>query len=370
MRRQLMSLAVLAAAVVAQNQPEAARRQSIKSSMDAILAECQTSADGDWRKWFDALAPFRERLSAEMNHASRFNTRKGPHPAPFLIAKGNPPLLASVFAGRYLNPPTADPVEWAEHVSSVAALKATRNWLKTRGVDLIVVPVPTVLDVYPDRFVNAPTVPENRIVQPHVRKLFYDLLKSDVEVVDLLPLFLEARKRNDEPLFLVGDIHWGPPAWRITAQALAARLRRYQFVNEAAHQPPVFVSKRTPRPAMTPPTLLWEYLSPSERQAIGNYLQPEYDAISRVDGKPADPKTSPVVILGDSFAPMISLQLSQAINLAVATHSVDGASLQPLKEMLRTQNAVSEAKVVIWIASYATYLLMDWSGLPELVVRS
>ncbi|HEY6390633.1 MAG TPA: insulinase family protein [Bryobacteraceae bacterium] len=387
MKKLLLLSMILAAAGWCQQPPdkqEEERRRSMRATMDAIMAECQSSAGGDWRKWFDSLAPFREQLRAVMDRESRFNIRtssldskhaiaytdptKAHRPVSFLTAAGTPPLMASQFVGYYISPPAPDPFEWGERLSSNMALKATRRWLKTKGIDLIVVPVPTVVDVYPDRVVGG-GIPENRIVQPHVRKFFYDLLSSDIEIVDLLPAFLEAGRKRLDSLYLVGDIHWGPAGWRIAADALAERLRRYPFAQEAARGKPLFVSKRMPRPAATPPTLLWEYLSPVERKAIKNYLHPEYDAVSRVDGKPMDPETAPVVILGDSYAPLISTQLAKAINLPVATHSVDGSSTQPLKELLRIPKALPEARVVIWVASYGTYLLMDWNGLPDVVMK-
>jgi alginate O-acetyltransferase complex protein AlgJ len=61
------------------------------------------------------------------------------------------------------------------------------------------------------------------------------LQESGVEVIDLLPLFLKA-KRDDpksiEPLYQKQDTHWTNRGLQIAAAALAQRIKEYSWFTE------------------------------------------------------------------------------------------------------------------------------------------
>src|ERR1019366_10596082 len=98
------------------------------------------------------------------------------------------------------------------------------KWLRSANVDLIFVPVPKMIEVYANKVV--PGVPPDGIVAPHMRKLFFDLLSQDIEIVDLLPSYLAAAKADPEPLFMPADSHWSDRAQQIAARATSAGRRR------------------------------------------------------------------------------------------------------------------------------------------------
>lgn len=64
------------------------------------------------------------------------------------------------------------------------AVRATSRWLKKQGIDLLFVPAPKMAEIYTDSIVLR-GVPADQIVSPHMRKLLFELLADDVEVVDL-----------------------------------------------------------------------------------------------------------------------------------------------------------------------------------------
>src|SRR5437879_1631055 len=99
-------------------------------------------------------------------------------------------------------------------------------------------PVPKMTEAYPDR--QAQPCPADRIVAPHLRRLWLELLQKDVEVIDLLPAFLAMPDRDAQPLYFPDDPHWGPRGWHVAAKILAERLQRYLYVRCAREKPPIF----------------------------------------------------------------------------------------------------------------------------------
>ena len=71
-----------------------------------------------------------------------------------------------------------------------------------------------------------------KIITPPVKKLQMGLLKTDVEVINLLPKQLAARKQSRETLSLSSfdDPHWSPRAQDIAAKLIIERLSRNPFV--------------------------------------------------------------------------------------------------------------------------------------------
>jgi alginate O-acetyltransferase complex protein AlgJ len=104
-----------------------------------------------------------------------------------------------------------------------------------RNIDLLFVAVPNKSDVYFEKLYDA--IPRSvTLVNPYGRKFLRDLQESGVEVIDLLPLFLKA-KRDDpksiEPLYQKQDTHWTNRGLQIAAAALAQRIKEYSWFTEA-----------------------------------------------------------------------------------------------------------------------------------------
>ncbi len=68
----------------------------------------------------------------------------------------------------------------------VRQISALSKWLKSRGTDLILAPVPRAIELYPKSFLTA-DVPPSGVISPHLRFLTTELLRANVEVLDLFP---------------------------------------------------------------------------------------------------------------------------------------------------------------------------------------
>jgi SGNH hydrolase-like domain, acetyltransferase AlgX len=369
-RRDFSALLLSGAAATKATVPDRARRASIAATQRAFIAERKAIGKGDYRKWYDSLAELRKELRAVMDWEAASNLRASPtdpnSKQALLKAAGNPPLFSEIYAGGYVALKDVDPFAWAATLRAPQAVQATSLWLKKQGIDLIFVPVPKMSDVYMDRIVPR-GVPQDRIVSPHLRKVLFDLVEKDIEVVDLLPDMLQARDQAKYPLFFPADSHWSPTGRALCVQALAERLGRYPFVQDARKQEPLFNSsiEKFQNPMWALPLLTAE-----EKAEVEPFLHPDFEYVSRRNGAAyGNFESGPVMLIGDSFSDLIGPQLARAINLPVAMYPVPGGTIQPAKELLRNREVVAQAKVVIWVMNYAIFFLHDWPALPEVIRR-
>jgi hypothetical protein len=352
------------------------RQEAIAQAAKSIEQECQRDAGGDWQKWYEQLAAFREELNPIIAREWE-KQRTGVVKTGILKAAGSPPLFVECLSGGYLSlwgVPTGWE-EWLKARSSPSIIATVKDWLKQRNIDLIFVPAPKMAEVYPDRVVGH--VPPDRIVAPHMRKMLLDLLRADVEVVDLLPAFLKAREQDPEPLFLPSDTHWSDRAQRIAAQDIAARLERYPFVKAALAKPALYKTDEIARVPFQ--GSLWGELTEAERQEIGEAVNTPVVRVRKAsDGAPVAPvDESSIVIMGDSYTNQslgvapgsgISAQIAKGANQPVTIVSSAGGTTEPVKDLIRNPDLLDKVKVVIWIVKNPGFT-NPWTPLPALPAR-
>ena len=327
---------------------EAARGTAIQRSISALESECKAYGGGDWNKWYDSLAPFRTELQAKIQ-ASKF----------LLELDGDPLLLEDRDQARFLAE-SGDLEFWIKQRAVIPAVIKVKEWLKKQNIDVIFVPIPKVIEVYPDRI--AKSTPPNRIAAPQVKKLQLDLLKADVEVIDVLPKLLAARKQNLETLSLFDDPHWSPRSQEIAANLIVERLSRYPFVQRAIAKPALFRE----RPISKPIIGCWRAaLTTDQLQRLGNSAKATGTQIFDLQNKVFQSvQSSPVVLMGDSFCsamnPMLAegtaldAVISKRINLPITMWSLPGNTVQSIKDLLRNPEMLKDRKVIVW-------LLQDYS---------
>jgi alginate O-acetyltransferase complex protein AlgJ len=196
--------------------PAEARAQAIRQAREALEAELAEHG-GSWDAWAERLEGFRADLE---------QVRCGPYGIEGLdgwhFHRGSVLfLLADRLDHREDKP---DPVK---------AIVDLDRQLKDRGIDLIFVPLPDKLSVYPDKF--SARAPADRRVSPVARRFMLRLLEADVEVVDLYGPFLARREQHGDEglLYYTCDTHWRSAAARLAAGEIAQRLKRYPFVRSA-----------------------------------------------------------------------------------------------------------------------------------------
>jgi alginate O-acetyltransferase complex protein AlgJ len=109
-----------------------------------------------------------------------------------------------------------------------------KNYLKEKGVNLLFVVVPNKEEVYYDKISSSLPAPKVKYVNPYSRKILSDLQNAGIEVIDLLPHFLESKKNDTasgEFLYQLHDTHWTDRGLQIAAGLIAERVKNYSWYN-------------------------------------------------------------------------------------------------------------------------------------------
>jgi hypothetical protein len=261
------------------------------------------------------------------------------------------------------------------------AIGAFRKLLARHGVDLLFVPVPTKVEIYPDKAAVAPGGAAGfdrfagNVVNPFERKFLLDLAAEGVESVDLMPALLAERAHAagkheaGEPLYQAQDTHWTSRGLELAAKLVAERIRRYPWYHQlAAHRR----SFRVQDASFTRHGDLHARLPEADKSRY----QPETLVGHQVlasDGTPYDDDPdSPVVVLGDSFTGVyelmdcehagVSAHISREIGYPVdLVMSYGGGPNVRQKLLRRGEAALGTKKLVVWMMT-ARDLYDFWEG--------
>ena len=391
----LVALALFSGLDLEAQNVSAQRAKAIEQTKSEINKELG-AAGGDWQEWFSHLAPFRKALSDKFDAIDKEPRKPANQPNAhawnYFRADGNPPLFVQHYSTLYLFADNQNADTYIKHrlmestpqafatastFPSVATLLAFSKWLRSANVDLIFVPVPKMIEVYANKVV--PGVPPDGIVAPHMRKLFFDLLSQDIEIVDLLPSYLAAAKADPEPLFMPADSHWSDRAQQIAARLIAERLARYPFVKDALAKPKRY---RTVDFPWTFAGSDFDYLTPVEQQEVQSHAKKPLIRVNNLDGSVFEEQDdAPVLIAGDSYASYssgaiakgtgIGPLLANAINLPITVFSNGGGTTQPMTDLIRDQESLKVHKVLIWIISMDQFTWpLSWDMPPFPAIKS
>jgi alginate O-acetyltransferase complex protein AlgJ len=316
---------------------------------DVIEHELATQAEGSWTAWATQLNSFQDTVRRRLRAAPpKIKALAGidgflfyRHSLEFAVGGD----LEKQRAGK--NP--------------LPVVVEFKKRLEASGVDFLFVPVPTKLDVFPDKLDPSLGAWVGRVVNPWARKFLLDLARQGVEVVDLLPPLLAARAAGEsagqEPLFQRQDTHWTDRGLRLAADIVAARIKKYPWYAALAQHGTSFGL------ADTTFTRFGDLHSRLPEAQKPKY-KPETLAahrVTRADGSPyEDDADSPIVVLGDSFTGVY--ELTDAEHAGISAHIARGISY-PVdlvmsygggpnvrqKLMRRGADALSSKKLVVWI---------------------
>ena len=350
MRRAFVFLLLLASAATARAaQPALGRTEAIARAKREIDEECRRLAGGSWSDWYRDVKPFLDELSAVIDAAKPHDpTAEGTFEArsPVIEARGDWPLFepSPKTYLAYLSL-TSDP----DAADSVLAVEKVSKWLAERGIDLIFVPIPKMTEVYADRVVrNHP--PAGGIAAPRVRRMVRTLLERDVEVLDLLPLFLALR--NDLPLYEPADPHWSDAAGLVFLEELVLRLARYDEIRAAMAEAPRY--RATCRP-YRPAQAAFGALDDGQAVRVLPFLERDFEVVEPLGEEPVVSDRSPVLVIGDSFLLHLPKNLAFRINLPVSEFRAAGHRVQAIGEMVREPDFLEGRKVVVWLSHHPAF---------------
>lgn len=299
---------------------------------------------GSWEAWVDSLKRFRVDVRALLQDMpegqSGIAGRDG-----WLFFRGT---LEYLLSGDLRDQP--------EGKNPWPAIIDFRDQLQARGVDLLLVVIPTKAEVYPEKLsAHAPGV-EGPWVAPYCRKLLGELDAAGVQVVDLLPAFMAQRDAGEEPLYMPQDTHWTNRGIRLAARLIAQRVRTYPWYAQIGAQP----DRYDVRPATC--TRLGDIVGmlPEAERAAYRPMQLEAQQVIEADGVLyRDDQASPVVMLGDSFTGVfhfedckhagLSAHLARELGLPIDLIMAQGSGPRIRGQLARRgPQALASKRLVIW----------------------
>ncbi|MBN1128068.1 MAG: hypothetical protein JXA71_03735 [Chitinispirillaceae bacterium] len=251
---------------------------------------------GIYQEWAKKEQPFRTSIGAYVNSL----------PKEQLGFAGKDGWL--FFRGEidYLN--GGDLTAQAKGKNPLPVLREFKSYLDRNNISLLFCVVPNKSDVYYEKLpVDAPADP-GVIINPWGRKFLSDLENAGIEVVDLLPDFLAAKKgdaKNREALYQKNDTHWTLRGLLVAARLIAGRIKQYPWYRELENGKVAFSLKDTVCFRLgdivdrMPESDRRGY--PADRMAAQQVLNPDgslYKA-SRPD--------APIMLIGDSFTGVFEL---------------------------------------------------------------
>ena len=264
-----------------------------------------------------------------------------------------------------------------EYADPLAAIADFHAQLQKAGIDLIVVPVPAKLAVYPEPLLGHDgTAEEGKVVRLDVsHRDFYALLaRQGIEVVDLLPIFLEKRNDTTGPLYCKTDSHWSGRGVAVAAEAIAATVRQRHWLKETPKENFVTEDRRV-KIVGDLARIIDEADPASETMPVTIIGRKQKDRIVPVE--PA--RDSPVLLMGDShtlvfhdptlFSSGAGLpdHLARQIGFPIDLIGVRGSGATTTRmELFRRRDNLHGKKLVIWCFSFREFTESDsgWRKVP------
>ena len=182
-----------------------------------------------------------------------------------------------------------------------------KAYLDKNNINFLFVAVPCKEELYYEKLGIATSDSTGRIIAPYGRKILADLQKSGIEVIDLLPQFLEAQSADalsSEQVYQKQDTHWTNRGLQIAATLIAERIRQYSWYGNCTDRKRSYTTFDT------------TFLRQGDIvERIPEALKINYPAatlqarqIIAPDGKKytSDP-SGPIMLIGDSFTGVFEL---------------------------------------------------------------
>ena len=265
------------------------------------------------------------------------------------------------------------------HADPLPAILDFKAQLEKAGVELIFVPVPPKAVVYPDAIDAKAALDAGRPprLDPWHREFYDTLRKEGVDVLDLTEDFLVARVEGGPALYCKQDTHWSGRACIVAAQKLAAAIRARPWSKDLPKRDHSAETKETEITGD-----LWTSLN---RPDLAKEVLPLRFARGDDGAPPADDRTSPIVLLGDShnlvfhgggdmlaagagLADQLALELGTSIDvLGVRGSGATPSRVNFYRRVKADPNYLPGKKLVIWCLSAREFTESSgWKKVPVL----
>lgn len=242
-----------------------------------------------------------------------------------------------------------------------------KKQLDEAGIELIFVPVPPKAMIYPD-MIDGKVVPGADGKPPRLdswHRGFYEKLREDgVNVLDLTADFLAARAAGGPALYCKQDTHWSGQACIVAAQKIAAEIGDRPWLKDLTTKK---LNSETKEAEITGD--LWASLNKPDLPKEKLPLRSVREETAEGPKPPADDRSSPIVLLGDShnlvfhagddmqaagagLADQLALELETAIDvLGVRGSGATPSRINLYRRSKADPDYLAGKKLVIWCLS-------------------
>ena len=332
-----------------------------------IQQELLAGGQGRWENWFKGVQALHADFKAQLGEVHE-DAKAMPGKDGFLFYTRS---VEALLGGDLRQQPAGkDPFP---------VIVGFKRFLELQGVDFLFVPVPSKLEVFPDKLASRP-IPRAALgaVNPYGRKFLYEVGQAGVELIDLMPVFLAARRAHEageEELYQRQDTHWTSRGMQIAAKVIAERIRKYPWYAELEQRAMDLGEKQT---SFTRYGDLHSRLAEEQKKGYKPPTLPARQVLMPDGALYDDDPDSPVVLLGDSFTGVfqrtdckhagVSAQIAHAIRYPVDLVMSYGGGPGVRKKLLRRgADSLKTKRLVIWM--FAARDLFDywedWEALPE-----
>ena len=258
----------------------------------------------------------------------------------------------------------------------VTAILDFRDQLQRLGIELMLLPTPSKASIHPEKLSGRISGVTTALHNPSYAEFVEAMKSRGIAVLDPGPLMLKMAESTGEMQYLATDTHWTPDAMQNTARALAMMIER--DCAELLAESDVVVNSRTPVTVTNSGDIAAMLALPEGDTAY----RPEVVTIQQVRDRGNDlwqpAAESPVLLLGDSFANIYSVeamgwgesagfaaQLSTALRIPVSQISRNDAGAWATRSMLaqelaRGRNPLQGVKLVVWEFAERELAKGDW----------
>ncbi len=316
---------------------------SATGSIRIWRSEVQEWGDGSWDKWAKSVMDFRQDVERQLEE----------RPADVKALVGKDGFLFFRGALSYLT--SGDLRQQEDSKNPYPAIVDYSNQLKAKGIDFLFVIIPVKAEIFPEKVSDHAPDGGKPYVSPYTRKLMLELAEAGVEVVDLLPAFIEARD-GDEPIYMKQDTHWSDRGLRLAARIIGDRIKQYPWFNEVCQQP---IQYKVREVEFTRGGDIRGMLPDDEKVKYRPMKLSGQQVLNPDSSFYKDDKSSSIIILGDSFCGVyqledpkhagVSAHIAREIGMPVDLLMAYGSGPQIRGRLKRRgEAAIRKKKLVIW----------------------
>jgi hypothetical protein len=227
--------------------------------------------------------------------------------------------------------------EWAAPIEPDprVAILHLKEQLARRGIALIIMPTPIKAMIYPEKLTRRYGRRQTELQNPSYESFKEEMDRNGVLVFDAAPALMGAKARSGQAQYLATDTHWRPEAVELAAEKLRDFIQGRALLPTAPDP-----GYRTGRSEMTQLGDLAVMLDLPAKQRLFPREKASIRKVFENDGQ--EPwkaqKTADVLVLGDSFSNIYSLEAMGWGEGAGFVEQLSYALQRPLDRITRNDN--------------------------------